>query len=57
MTSVMDTWTRQMGFPVVTITKEGNNFELTQQHFLADPKAVVERTSPFKSVNSHINYK
>lgn len=50
MTSVMDTWTRQMGFPVITIKKKGNAFELTQEHFLADPKAVVERKSPFKLV-------
>ncbi|XP_060783107.1 alanyl (membrane) aminopeptidase b, tandem duplicate 1 [Neoarius graeffei] len=42
---IMDTWVLQMGFPVVTInTMTGT---LTQDHFLLDPDAVVDRPSPF----------
>ncbi|NXI40928.1 AMPE aminopeptidase, partial [Galbula dea] len=33
---VMDTWTRQMGYPVLEM---GNNSVLTQKRFLLDPKA------------------
>lgn len=43
---IMNRWTLQMGFPVVTInTKTGL---VTQQHFLLDPESVVDRPSQFK---------
>ena len=48
---MMNTWTRQMGFPVITITKatNGEGFLLTQEHFLADPEAYVEvKLNPYK---------
>ncbi|XP_076261185.1 endoplasmic reticulum aminopeptidase 1-like isoform X2 [Rhynchophorus ferrugineus] len=32
--TVMDTWTHQMGFPLVTLTKEGNELSVTQTRFL-----------------------
>jgi aminopeptidase N len=42
----MNRWVLQMGFPVVTVdTRTG---QVSQQHFLNDPQAVVERESPFK---------
>lgn len=42
---IMNRWTLQMGFPVVTIdTRTGL---ITQKHFLLDPDSVVERTSEF----------
>ncbi|XP_051920250.1 aminopeptidase N-like [Hippocampus zosterae] len=42
---IMNRWTLQMGFPVVTInTKTGL---VTQQHFLVDPESVVDRPSQF----------
>ncbi|KAI9542098.1 hypothetical protein NQZ68_023681 [Dissostichus eleginoides] len=42
---IMNRWTLQMGFPVVTIdTRTGN---VTQKHFLVDPDSVVERPSQF----------
>eukprot|EP00111_Clytia_hemisphaerica_P010712 TCONS_00031279-protein len=47
ITSIMETWTRQMGFPVITITKTTDGFDLTQKHFLVDPQANVTRKSPF----------
>lgn len=37
--AIMDTWTRQKGFPVINVKKNGNSFILTQKRFLADPDA------------------
>uniref|UniRef100_A0A3B4BC34 T-box domain-containing protein n=1 Tax=Periophthalmus magnuspinnatus TaxID=409849 RepID=A0A3B4BC34_9GOBI len=43
---IMNTWTLQMGFPVVTIdTATGN---VTQTHFLLDPESNVTVKSPYK---------
>lgn len=37
---VMDTWTRQMGFPVVTVNRTGpGKYELSQKRFLSNPEA------------------
>ncbi|KAI8500654.1 Endoplasmic reticulum aminopeptidase 1 [Branchiostoma belcheri] len=40
---VMDTWTLQMGFPVVTVTRDYSNGRVTatQRHFLYDPEVNV----------------
>lgn len=48
----MDTWTKQMGYPLVTVTptKEDNTYILTQKRFLIDPKAKSNNDSPFKYV-------
>lgn len=47
--TIMDTWTLQMGFPVVTIkrVKKTNKAIAKQKHFLLDPNAVVKESSPF----------
>ncbi|KAK6184957.1 hypothetical protein SNE40_007297 [Patella caerulea] len=47
--SIMDTWTLQMNYPTVTITREGNNLRLTQKRYLRDPSAVdpMKYTSDF----------
>ncbi|XP_043478871.1 glutamyl aminopeptidase-like isoform X1 [Leptopilina heterotoma] len=38
--SIMDTWTRQMGFPVINVTvKTKTSYTVTQKRFLADPEA------------------
>lgn len=43
--NIMNRWTLQMGFPVVTIdTRTGS---ISQKHFLLDPDSVVERPSQF----------
>ncbi|XP_045888452.1 aminopeptidase N-like [Micropterus dolomieu] len=43
--NIMNHWTLQMGFPVVTIdTRTGS---ITQKHFLLDPDSVVDRPSQF----------
>ncbi|CAM4612702.1 unnamed protein product [Lepidochelys olivacea] len=42
---IMDRWTLQMGFPMVTVdTKVGS---ISQKHFLLDTESVVERPSAF----------
>lgn len=42
VTAIMDTWTRQMGFPVVNVVKNGDVCTLTQKRFLADPRAIYD---------------
>ncbi|XP_015590291.1 glutamyl aminopeptidase isoform X2 [Cephus cinctus] len=37
--AIMDTWTRQMGFPVVNVSRSGNVYTLKQKRFLADAEA------------------
>ena len=45
---MMDTWTLQMGYPVLKITKKGGNkYTVSQERFLYDRTANV--TSKFKS--------
>lgn len=45
----MDTWTRQAGFPVISVTRNGTKLTLSQQRFLADSKAVYSLdSSPYK---------
>ena len=48
--TIMDTWTLQMGFPVVTIIRIGSTdkAKATQKHFLLDPNTNVTVTSQFK---------
>ncbi|XP_054009870.1 endoplasmic reticulum aminopeptidase 1-like isoform X3 [Hylaeus anthracinus] len=36
--AIMDTWTQQMGFPLITITRDGNTITATQKRFLISPK-------------------
>ncbi|XP_066290306.1 aminopeptidase N-like [Branchiostoma lanceolatum] len=45
--AVMDTWTLQMGYPVVTMTRDytRGTAEVTQQHFLVDSASTVIVTS------------
>ncbi|XP_059208894.1 glutamyl aminopeptidase [Centropristis striata] len=45
---VMDTWTKQMGYPVVDLSVSETNATLSQKRFLLDPKADAnEPPSPF----------
>lgn len=45
---MMDTWTLQMGYPVLKITNKGNNkYEVLQERFLYDRDANV--TTKYKS--------
>lgn len=44
--NIMDRWTLQMGFPMVTVdTTTGS---ISQKHFLLDPTSVVDRPSQFQ---------
>lgn len=46
---VMDTWTKQMGYPVVDLTISETNAKLTQKRFLLDPLADPSQpASPFQ---------
>lgn len=48
MADVMDTWTKQMGYPVLKLSTSETNAKLTQRRFLLDPTADAnEPTSPF----------
>jgi glutamyl aminopeptidase len=53
VTSIMDTWTRQKGFPVLTLTKIKNVYSIQQERFLADIGAYTDTTD----VPSPFNYK
>lgn len=46
----MNTWTRQMGYPVLTVKPgdETNTYVITQSRFLLDSEAVYENDSPYK---------
>ncbi|XP_012276537.1 glutamyl aminopeptidase [Orussus abietinus] len=44
VTNIMDTWTRQMGFPVVEVVKNGNSYVLKQKRFLADSELKFDPT-------------
>lgn len=39
VSDIMDTWTRQEGFPVINVKRSENTFILSQKRFLADPDA------------------
>ncbi|ELU18860.1 hypothetical protein CAPTEDRAFT_133041, partial [Capitella teleta] len=46
--TIMDTWTSQMGYPVVNIHRQGNQITATQERFLFNPRSTLEEefTSP-----------
>lgn len=52
VTMILNTWIRQKGYPVVTVTRNGNNFYLTQKRFLTDADS-----EPKETVVSEFNYK
>lgn len=48
VTDIMDTWTRQEGYPVINVKKSGNKFILTQKRFLDDQDAKSDTSkSPY----------
>lgn len=46
----MNTWTKQMGHPVITIntTVNSNQIKVSQKHFLLDPDSIPSETSVYK---------
>ncbi|KAK9394154.1 aminopeptidase N [Crotalus adamanteus] len=51
---IMDRWTLQMGFPVLTV--DTSTGIISQKHFLLDPESPVERPSPFKFGRSSFSF-
>nr|XP_045603518.1 glutamyl aminopeptidase-like [Procambarus clarkii] len=50
ITTIMDTWTRQMGFPVLSVTSSPdhpNLLEVRQMRFLSDPETKSKDDSPY----------
>ena len=47
---VMDTWTLQMGYPVIKVTRNGGKVTATQERFLLNPRGNLstEFTSPYE---------
>ena len=35
---IMNTWTRQKGYPVLTLDRNGSTYTVTQERFLTDPE-------------------
>ncbi|KAG2470641.1 AMPN Aminopeptidase, partial [Polypterus senegalus] len=48
VSNIMNRWTLQMGFPVVTINTQNGN--ISQEHFLLNRSSIVNRTSPYHYV-------
>ncbi|XP_059047382.1 glutamyl aminopeptidase-like [Achroia grisella] len=49
ITNIMDTWTRQMGYPVLTVSdgEDPNTYVIKQSRFLLDPEAVYKNDSDY----------
>jgi aminopeptidase N len=45
--NIMDTWTSQMGYPVVNVHRNGNKIMAEQERFLFNPRSTIEEE--FKS--------
>lgn len=41
---MMDTFTIQMGYPILTVTVDGDTYTLSQKRFLKDPNATYDST-------------
>ncbi|KAK2584087.1 hypothetical protein KPH14_006530 [Odynerus spinipes] len=52
--AIMDTWTQQMGFPLITITRDGNTITASQKRFLVLPS---ENETEALNQKSPFNYK
>ena len=44
----MDTWTRQMGYPVINVIPDGNFYRLEQSRFLYNYNATDTDDSPYR---------
>lgn len=40
---MMNTWTVQKGFPLVTVNRKGNQVKVTQDHFLPNASSIKEQ--------------
>ena len=48
ITSIMATWTEQMGYPVVSVLRTGMDVTMAQSRFLLNNDGNVPQTSPYK---------
>lgn len=48
ITSFIDTYTVQMGYPILTVTVDGDKYTFTQKRFLKDPDAKYDGVEPYK---------
>lgn len=49
VTEFMNTWTMQMGYPVIDVTSDSEgNYVLKQRRYLTNPDAVDENVTPYK---------
>ncbi|XP_073998601.1 endoplasmic reticulum aminopeptidase 1-like isoform X3 [Rhodnius prolixus] len=55
--NVMDTWTRQMGFPLIEISREGNLITATQTRFLLTPEPRNENSTAHMEPKSPYSYR
>lgn len=46
VTTIVNTWIRQKGLPVVEVTREGTNFKLKQKRFFLDPESEEKTDIP-----------
>ena len=55
---IMDTWTLQMGYPLVTLTREPstNKVTVTQKWFLLNPQNTVQNTDEYKKYRWYIPF-
>jgi len=55
--AIMDTWTRQMGFPLITISREGNTITATQKRFILTVNISSEKEQASNESVSPFGYK
>ena len=53
---IMDTWTLQKGYPVVTISRNNNQLTLTQKWFLLNPLNTIQGTAEYNKYKWYIGF-
>lgn len=53
---IMDTWTLQKGYPLVTVSRNGNQLSLTQRWFLLNPENTMQGTDEYKDYRWYIAF-
>ncbi|CAH1780259.1 unnamed protein product [Owenia fusiformis] len=53
-TDIMNTWIRQMGYPVIDVTKHNNGVTLTQKHFLYNESEPLSEESIYGDYLWHV---
>ncbi|XP_024220191.2 endoplasmic reticulum aminopeptidase 1 isoform X1 [Halyomorpha halys] len=55
--NIMDTWTRQMGFPLIDIKRDGGSISASQTRFLLSPDARLPNSTVHSMPKSPYDYK